>query len=110
MPIDGASEFVSRRDEAAQMRSRPLPPSLSLDSLTERADGLVCLSGCARDGALAAHFERTGGRPGAAGAAAAMETGQRLVGAFGRERFRVELQRPFWRHDRARNRWLAGLA
>ena len=28
--------------------------------------------------------------------------------AFGRERFRVELQRPLWRRDRARNRWLAG--
>ena len=27
-----------------------------------------------------------------------------------RDRFRVELQRPFWRHDRARNRALAGLA
>ena len=39
-----------------------------------------------------------------------MAVGRRLVAAFGRERFRVELQRPFWRHDRARNRWLAGLA
>ena len=35
---------------------------------------------------------------------------RRLLAAFGRERFRVELQRPYWRHDRARNRWLAGLA
>ena len=35
---------------------------------------------------------------------------RRLLGAFGRDRFRVELQRPFWRHDRARNRALAGLA
>ncbi|HEX2708720.1 MAG TPA: DNA polymerase III subunit alpha, partial [Solirubrobacterales bacterium] len=33
--------------------------------------------------------------------------GRRLLTAFGRERFRVELQRPYWRHDRARNRWLA---
>ena len=30
--------------------------------------------------------------------------------AFGRERFRVELQRPLWRHDRARNRRLERLA
>ena len=30
--------------------------------------------------------------------------------AFGRDRFRVELQRPFWRSDRARNRWLEDLA
>ncbi|MBM3668314.1 MAG: DNA polymerase III subunit alpha, partial [Actinobacteria bacterium] len=28
----------------------------------------------------------------------------------GPDRFRVELQRPLWRRDRARNRWLAGLA
>ncbi len=30
--------------------------------------------------------------------------------AFGADRLRVELQRPYERHDRARNRWLAGLA
>ena len=35
---------------------------------------------------------------------------RRLLGAFGRDRFRVELQRPYWRRDRSRNRWLAGLA
>ena len=70
----------------------------------------MCLSGCAREGALATHFERSGGRPTAADAAAAMAVGRRLVAAFGRERFRVELQRPFWRHDRSRNRWLSGLA
>jgi error-prone DNA polymerase len=34
----------------------------------------------------------------------------RLREAFGRERLRVELQRPFLRDDRARNRRLAGLA
>ena len=109
-PSGGANEFVSRRDGAAQMRSRPLPPALPLATLEERAEGLVCLSGCARDGALAAHFERSGGRPTAADATAAMTIGRRLLAAFGSERFRVELQRPFWRHDRARNRWLAGLA
>jgi error-prone DNA polymerase len=32
------------------------------------------------------------------------------LGAFGRDRFRIELQRPYWRRDRARNRWLALLA
>ena len=88
----------------------PLPPSLPLAALEERAEGLVCLSGCARNGALASYFERATGRPAAADAVAAMAVGRRLVTAFGRERFRVELQRPFWRHDRARNRWLAGLA
>src|SRR5206468_4080264 len=36
--------------------------------------------------------------------------GRRLAAAFGAERFHVELQRPFWRRDRARNRALAELA
>jgi error-prone DNA polymerase len=100
----------AHRDTRPHPDREPLPPTLPLTALEERAEGLICLSGCARDGALAAHFERAGGRPAAADAAAAMEIGRRLVAAFGRERFRVELQRPFWRHDRARNRWLAGLA
>ena len=81
----------------------PLPPLLTLDSLEERSAGLVCLSGCARDGALAGRWER--GEP-----ERAARLGRRLAGAFGRERFRVELQRPLWRNDRARNRWLEGLA
>jgi len=88
----------------------PLPPVLSLESLERRADGLVCLSGCARDGALAGFFARAGGRPAGSDAQRAEALGRRLLAAFGRERFRVELQRPFWRHDLARNRWLAGLA
>ena len=81
----------------------PLPPVLSLESLEERSEGLVCLSGCARDGALAGRWER-------GDLERAAELGRRLVAVFGRDRFRVELQRPFWRHDRARNRWLASLA
>ena len=40
----------------------------------------------------------------------AVALGERLVRAFGRDGFRVELQRPLWRHDLARNRWLSGLA
>ena len=42
--------------------------------------------------------------------AGAADLARRLLRAFGRERFRIELQRPLWRHDRARNRWLAALA
>ena len=81
----------------------PLPPSLPLDSLLERNEGLVCLSGCARDGALAGAWKR--GEP-----RAAEPIARRLLGAFGSERLRVELQRPLWRRDRSRNRWLAGVA
>src|SRR5262245_41378150 len=81
----------------------PLPPSLPLPELEQRAEGLVCLSGCARDGAVAGLWER--GDP-----AGAETFARRLVRAFGPDRFRIELQRPLWRHDRARNRWLAALA
>jgi error-prone DNA polymerase len=88
----------------------PLPPYLPLDVLERHVDGLVCLSGCARDGALAGVFERAAGMPSPADSLCARELGRRLMTAFGRERFRVELQRPFWRRDRARNRWLASLA
>jgi error-prone DNA polymerase len=78
-------------------------PWATLDQVEEHAGGLVCLSGCAGDGALAGAFER-GERP------AGEQLGRRLLGAFGRDRFRVELQRPYWRRDRARNRWLRLLA
>jgi error-prone DNA polymerase len=75
----------------------------TLEQVEEHAAGLVCLSGCARDGALAGAWERRD-------TARGERLGRRLLGAFGPERFRVELQRPYWRHDRARNRWLAQLA
>jgi error-prone DNA polymerase len=80
-----------------------LPPSLPIDELERHTEGLVCLSGCARDGAVAGTWER--GDP--AGAAYLAE---RLLRAFGPDHFRIELQRPLWRHDRSRNRWLASLA
>ena len=74
---------------------RPGPPSpahVPLDAVCDRAEGLVCLTGCAGQGI---HDE-----PSVA----------RLRDAFGREGLRVELQRPFWPGDRARNRALARLA
>jgi error-prone DNA polymerase len=77
-------------------------PFVELTQLEAHADGLVCLSGCAGEGAVAGTWAR--GDPAKAAALA-----RRLLGAFGRDRFRIELQRPYWRHDRARNRWLAGL-
>ena len=62
------------------------------------AAGLVCLSGCAR----AARSPRAWRRASAEAAAVA----RRLAQIFGPDRFRIELQRPFWRHDRRRNRLL----
>ena len=88
--------------EGSGMRA-PLPPSLPLAELEAHAEGLVCLSGCARDGAVAGRWER--GDASGGGAMARL-----LLSAFGPERFRIELQRPLWRRDRARNRWLASVA
>ena len=72
----------------------PLPPELPLESLLANADGLVCLSGCARHG--------LGTRDPNAAA--------RVAAAFGRERFYVELQRPYERGDTRRIAALQELA
>jgi error-prone DNA polymerase len=90
---------VGTRDGPAR---EPLPPSLSLDSLERRTEGLACLSGCPDRGAVAGRWER-------GDTAGAEATARRLHAAFG-DRFHVELQRPLWRRDRSRNRWLAALA
>ena len=78
---------------AAHARER-LNPGLDPELLAELNEGLVCLSGCARHG--------LGVRD--ANAAA------RLAGAFGRDRFYVELQRPYARGDARRNAALRDLA
>src|SRR5215469_13070558 len=80
------------RPEGREHRE-PLPPATTTDTIAAHADGLVCLSGCARHG-LATHD--------AAGAA-------RLRAAF-RDAFYVELQRPFERGDARRNARLEDLA
>src|SRR5829696_26251 len=78
---------------AAHARER-LNPGLDPDLLAELNEGLVCLSGCARQGLgvkspnAAAH----------------------LAQAFGRDRFYVELQRPYERGDARRNAALRHLA
>ncbi|MHB1244659.1 MAG: PHP domain-containing protein, partial [Gaiellaceae bacterium] len=84
---------------AAHAHTRPkegelLPPALDPALLAELNEGLVCLSGCARDG--------LGVRDPNAAAA--------LARAFGPERFYVELQRPFERGDARRNALLRDLA
>src|SRR6201986_3692957 len=79
----------------AHTREKPGPPSPAFVVLTdvlEHAEGLVCLSGCALRGV---HDEFTL---------------RRLLDAFGPDRLRIELQRPFLRDDRARNRRLEGVA
>jgi len=81
----------------------PRPPAVALADLARHAGGLVCLSGCARDGALAGRIARGDDR-------GAERLGRMLRDAFGADRFRVELQVPLWRGDRSRNRRLAALA
>jgi error-prone DNA polymerase len=79
----------------AHTREKPGPPSQAFVQLTdvlEHSDGLVCLSGCALRGV---HDEFTL---------------RRLLDAFGPDRLRIELQRPFLRDDRARNRRLERIA
>ncbi len=80
----------------------PLPPVTTYEALSENARGLVCLSGCARNGAVARAIE--GGHHADAARAA-----RRLQAIF-RTDLRIELQRPFARNDRRRNRLLAELA
>src|SRR5919202_1871545 len=72
----------------------PAEPALDQSLLEELNDGLVCLSGCARHGLAVRN-------PNAAA---------RLARAFGRDRFFVELQRPFERGDRRRQQLLRDLA
>src|SRR6476619_5349998 len=87
---------------AAHAHTRPIgresqpaaDPALDQGMLEELNDGLVCLSGCARHGVAVRN-------PNAAA---------RLAGAFGSERFFVELQRPYERGDARRNAGLRDLA
>ena len=81
------------RQEGREDRE-PLAPTVAQRFVEEHADGLVCLSGCARNG-LAVQD------PNAAA---------RLAHAFGPERFFVELQRPYERGDVRRNTALRDLA
>ncbi len=78
---------------------------VDLQGLLDHAEGLVCLSGCASRSALLRHGVTSAG-PGGLDEPLA----RRLLDGFGPEDFYVELQRPFQRDDRARNRALAALA
>jgi error-prone DNA polymerase len=85
-----AAHAGTRPKEGAE----PLPPSLDAALLAELNEGLVCLSGCARHGLALRNSN---------GVAA-------LARAFGRERFFVELQRPYERGDSQRLAALRDLA
>ena len=76
--------------------SSPIP-RVDLQAVLDHAEGLVCLTGCADRSVIGGgvHDE---------------PTARRLLDAFGPEDLYVELQRPYARHDRARNNALAALA
>jgi error-prone DNA polymerase len=71
-----------------------LPPAVTVEKVAELSEGLVCLSGCARNGLSLRDPDATA----------------RLAAVFGRERFYVELQRPFERGDSRRHAALLALA
>lgn len=94
---------LAHRDTRPPPDRRARPPALDPAHLSEHADGLVCLTGCARDGWLPRRL-RT--EP-ATDTRRAVDT---LKGIYGRGNVYVELQRPRTRGDRAQNRTLAQLA
>ncbi|MGH2864434.1 MAG: DNA polymerase III subunit alpha [Solirubrobacteraceae bacterium] len=89
------------RDRAGAAR-RPhverTEPWVDVQAVADHAEGLVCLTGCAGRSVL----------DHSAGAGEGIVT--RLLDAFGPRDLYVELQRPYSRHDRARNRAFAASA
>ena len=72
-------------------------PWVDVRAVLDHAEGLVCLTGCAGRSAIGRGVEDE-------------RTARRLLDAFGPEGLYVELQRPYARDDRARNRALAATA
>jgi error-prone DNA polymerase len=86
---------AAHRDTRLPGRESELrPPALELALLHELHEGLLCLSGCARHGLGVRDPNAAAG----------------LARTFGRDRFYVELQRPYERGDGRRNTTLRDLA
>ncbi len=86
----------ARTREGTARRERT-EPAAELQTVLDHAGGLICLTGCADRSAIG---QGVGDEP----------VARRLFEAFGAENLRVELQRPYARDDRARNRALAAFA
>jgi len=84
----------TRDGTARRERSEPW---VDVQTVIDHAEGLVCLTGCAERSVIGRGIDD---EPAA----------RRLLDAFGPEGLYVELQRPYARHDRARNRALAAQA
>jgi error-prone DNA polymerase len=83
------------RDSAS--RRERTEPWVDVQAVIGHAEGLVCLTGCAERSVLGHGVEDE-------------HAARRLLDAFGPESLYVELQRPYARDDRARNRALAARA
>ena len=86
--------LLTAAHQETRRETEPVPPSLEQSLLEELHEGLICLSGCARKG-LAVRNPNDAAR---------------LAQVFGRDRFFVELQRPYERGDVRRNAVLRELA
>jgi error-prone DNA polymerase len=84
--------LAHRHTREGSRRRALAEPEVGIETVMAHAEGLVCLTGCAARGVREEDAAR------------------RLLEAFGPEGLRVELQRPYGRDDRARNRMLAALA
>ena len=84
----------TRDGTARRERSEPW---VDVHAVIDHAEGLVCLTGCAERSVIGRGNDDE-------------PTARRLLDAFGPKGLYVELQRPYARHDRARNRALAAQA
>ncbi len=84
--------LITRAHAHTREQTVASPPKVKLDDVTEHSEGLICLSGCAARGV---HDE---------------PSMRQLRDAFGVNRLKVELQRPYLYGDAARNRQLSQLA
>ena len=82
--------------EGSSRRER-MEPCVDVQDVIDHAEGLVCLTGCAERSAIGSDVKD--------GRAARL-----LLDAFGPKSMYAELQRPYARHDRARNRALVARA
>ena len=94
---------IAHADTRPPPDRRPVPPRLALSRLAAHAEGLVCLTGCARHG-LVPRLVAGGDRPGALAAV------RGLVRDLGRENVLVEIQLSRSRGDRRLARALSDLA
>jgi error-prone DNA polymerase len=82
--------------EGSSRRERT-EPWVDVQSVVDHAEGLVCLTGCAERSVIGGDVKDD-------------RAARRLLDAFGPEGMYAELQRPYARHDRARNRALVARA